>query len=206
MSDALEAIPVIREREEEGRGRRRVVQLREAVGGLRTRAATRGIEFYLFLAGAVLVPLGIALVLLGWYGAAHTGYLFEQIPYVISGGMLGLALVTAGSFAYFAYWLTRLYQQQQTQADRTVEVLERLEQRLDDLRFLESGSSSSRGSGNGRASSTGAVAFVATPTGTMFHLPDCTVVANRPKLKKVTGNERNMEPCKLCDPLAAVSG
>jgi hypothetical protein len=204
LTEALESIPVIGEREEEGRGRLRVGQLREAVGGLRTRAAKRGIEAYLFVAGAVLVPLGILIVLLGWYGSAHTGFLFEQIPYLISGGMLGLSLVTVGSFAYFAFWMTRLYQQQQAHTDRTVEVLERLEQRLEDLRYLDGGSASSRGSGNGRATSTGDVSFVATQTGTMFHLPDCTVVANRPKLKKVTGNERNMEPCKLCDPLAAV--
>jgi hypothetical protein len=199
LSDALEAIPVISDRDEEGRGRARVGQLREAVGGLRTRAAHRGTDWYLFMAGAVLVPLGILIVLLGWYGAAHTGFLFEQIPYLISGGMLGLSVVLVGSFAYFAYWLTRLYQQQQTQADRTVEVLERLEQRLEDLRFMEGAASSS--SGNGRATSTGDVEFVATRSGTMFHRPDCTVVANRPKLRTVTGNERNMEPCKLCDPL-----
>ena len=197
MSETLDAIPVISDREEEGRGRMRVGQLRDAVGGLRTRAANRGMDFYLFIAGAVLVPLGILIVLLGWYGAANTGYLFEQIPYLISGGMLGVAVVVVGSFAYFAYWLTRLYHQQQAQADRTVEVLERLEQRLEDLRFLESGGAS----GNGRATSTGDVDLVATPSGTMFHRPDCAVVANRPKLRKVKGNERNMEPCKLCDPL-----
>jgi hypothetical protein len=199
LSDALEAIPVISDREEEGRGRMRVGQLRDAVGGLRTRARTRGVDSYLFIAGAVLVPLGIVIVLLGWYGASHTGFLFEQIPYLISGGMLGLAVVVVGSFAYFAYWLTRLYQQQQAQADRTVEVLERLEQRLEDLRFIEGSSASS---GNGRASSTGDAELVATQTGTMFHRPECSVVANRPKLRKVTGKERNMEPCKLCDPLA----
>ena len=200
MSDTLDVIPVITDHEQEGRGRMRVGQLREAVGGLRTRAARRGLDSYLFIAGAVLVPLGILVVLLGWYGAAHTGFLFEQIPYLISGGMLGLALVTVGAFAYFAYWMTRLYQQQQAQTDRTVEVLERLEQRMEDLRFLDSGAAAGTGA-NGRASSTGDAEFVATRSGTMFHRPDCAVVSNRPKLRTVTGNERNMEPCKLCDPL-----
>src|SRR5207253_7406883 len=36
---------------------------------------------------------GIVLLLLGWYGAAHTNILTEQIPYLISGGLLGLGLI-----------------------------------------------------------------------------------------------------------------
>src|SRR5438128_2494785 len=36
---------------------------------------------------------GIVLVLLGWYGAAYTNILTEQIPYLISGGLLGLGLI-----------------------------------------------------------------------------------------------------------------
>lgn len=36
---------------------------------------------------------GILLVILGWYGAAHTNIITEQIPYLISGGLLGLGLI-----------------------------------------------------------------------------------------------------------------
>jgi hypothetical protein len=170
--------------------------LRANVGNLRSRASARGLDFYLFLAGAVMVPLGILVMILGWYGASHTGYLFEQIPYLISGGFIGLGLTLVGSFAYFAYWLTRIFHQQREQADRTVAVLERLEARLADLP-LSTGSSPVRSSGRN-----GGAPFVATASGTMFHLPDCTVVVNRPKLRKVRGDEPGMEPCKLCDPLS----
>jgi hypothetical protein len=41
----------------------------------------------------VLLVLGVVLVILGWYGAAHTNILTEQIPYFISGGLLGMALI-----------------------------------------------------------------------------------------------------------------
>jgi len=41
----------------------------------------------------VFFVLGVALVILGWYGAAHTNILTEQIPYFISGGLLGMALI-----------------------------------------------------------------------------------------------------------------
>jgi hypothetical protein len=40
-----------------------------------------------------LLVVGIVFVILGWYGAAHTNILTEQIPYLISGGLLGMALI-----------------------------------------------------------------------------------------------------------------
>jgi hypothetical protein len=84
-------------------------------------------------------------------------------------------------------------------------VLERLEARLADLPVAAAASSGSASTSRSSRSSrgNGAASFVATPTGTMFHLPDCAVVANRPNLRKVRGDERGMEPCKLCDPLSA---
>jgi hypothetical protein len=194
-SETLDSIPVITDDDTSGRGRERVARLRSSVSSLRTRTTSRSLDFYLFLAGAVLVPLGLLIILLGWYGASHTGYLFEQIPYVISGGLLGVGLVVVGSFAYFAYWLTRIFHQQREQADRTVALLERLELRLGELPESLGDRRPTRGNG------TAAASFVATATGSMFHRPDCAVVANRPKLRKVRGDERDMEPCKLCDPL-----
>ena len=45
------------------------------------------------LAPIALFVVGVILVLLGWYGAAHTNIMTEQIPYLISGGLLGLGLI-----------------------------------------------------------------------------------------------------------------
>jgi hypothetical protein len=200
VSDSLEVVPVMAEQDLPHHGQERVARLKSSVGNLRTRAAARGLDFYLFLAGAVLVPFGILVMILGWYGASNTGYLFEQLPYVISGGLIGLGLVVVGSFAYFAYWLTRIFHQQREQADRTVAVLERLEARLADLPSGNGAGSSSRPSARN-----GGAQFVATPSGTMFHRADCAVVSNRPKLRKVKGDEPGMQPCRLCDPLGATA-
>ena len=53
--------------------------------------------------GAVLHRHRIRLaIIFGWYGAAHSAYLFQEIPYLISGGLLGVALVAGGGFLFFA--------------------------------------------------------------------------------------------------------
>jgi len=45
------------------------------------------------LVALAMLATGIVLVILGWYGAAHTNIQTEQIPYLISGGLLGLGLI-----------------------------------------------------------------------------------------------------------------
>jgi hypothetical protein len=42
------------------------------------------------------VTAGFAAMLLGWWGAAHTHRQIEQIPYLISGGLIGLGMVIVG--------------------------------------------------------------------------------------------------------------
>src|SRR5437899_1419947 len=87
----------------------RLARLREGVKGIgRSRRAGAALERPMLIAGGVMLPLGVVFILLGWYGAAHTGRIFEQIPYAISGGILGGALVIAGGFLYFGFWLTQL--------------------------------------------------------------------------------------------------
>lgn len=43
-----------------------------------------------------LIGLGFVLIFLGWNGAAGKDYTPGQIPYVLSGGVAGLALVLCG--------------------------------------------------------------------------------------------------------------
>ena len=62
-------------------------------------------RFLLIVAGS-LMTLGLALILLGWIGAARSTMIEEQVPYLISGGLLGVALATIGALTLFAHWLT----------------------------------------------------------------------------------------------------
>lgn len=86
----------------------RYEHLTERATKLRGRTATDRSKA-LFVVGGAAVSLGLALVVLGYLGASHTIYVFEQIPYLISGGILGGALVVAGGFCYFGFWLTRIH-------------------------------------------------------------------------------------------------
>ena len=178
----------------------RLTRLRDAVA--RARKARTGpvqLDRWLLIVGGVVLPLGVLLVLLGWFGAAHTGRLFEQIPYLISGGLLGVGLIIAGGFCYFAYWLTRLVYEGRDQNQALLAALERIEVRLDG-RGVSGGQLSSNGFGSPAATSdTGP--FLATPTGTMFHRPDCSIVTDKSGVREVSPDDEGMKPCKICDPL-----
>jgi hypothetical protein len=173
----------------------RLARLRSGVASVRSRANRMPVERMLALIGAALVGIGIPLIILGWWGAAHTPYTFEQIPYMISGGLLGLALTILGGLFYFAYWLTRQVHETRRQSDQTEAVYRRIEAMM-----------SSNGHGTAVAatspsSSPKAGAFVTTARGSMFHRPDCVIVKGRSDLQQVTGDEKGLKPCKICDPL-----
>ena len=171
----------------------RLERLRTSVASVRSRGNRMPVERLLALIGAALVGIGIPLIILGWYGAAHTPYTFEQIPYMISGGLLGLALTILGGLFYFAYWLTRQVHETRRQSDQTEAVYRRIEAML-----------SSNGHGTAVAATSSSVAtaeFVTTARGSMFHRPDCVIVKGRSDLRRVAGDEKGLKPCKICDPL-----
>ncbi|MGH2686581.1 MAG: hypothetical protein ACRDJP_14040 [Actinomycetota bacterium] len=58
----------------------------------RTRWAQMGGKLGMLFAG-----LGFLLMVVGWNGAAGLDYVQGQIPYVISGGLIGLGLVIFGA-------------------------------------------------------------------------------------------------------------
>lgn len=163
-------------------------RLTDAVSQLRTRAAGGRWDQWMLIVGGVLMPLGILLIILGWVGASHTPLPFEQTPYLISGGILGLALVVAGGFIYFAYWQTLRVRESREQAEALTDALARLES------LLASGATTT-------AAKVGVTAgFVATPNGSIYHRPDCTVVAGRTDLTSVNPARTKLEPCRICNP------
>jgi len=58
------------------------------------------------IVAAATMTMGLTAILLGWFGAAQSTLVQEQIPYLISGGLLGLGLATIGALLFFSHWLT----------------------------------------------------------------------------------------------------
>ena len=178
--------------------------LASAVRDLRTKAGGTDGARAMLVAGGILVPLGFVLILLGWSGASHTVNLYEQIPYSISGGMLGLGLIFAGGFCYFAYWLTQLVYAARRDSADTRMILERIEELLTANAAMASAvavpAAAPRRASGGTATATATKPYLATPTGTMYHLPDCPAVAGRDGLRQVDGTESGLSPCRICEP------
>ena len=160
--------------------------LATAVRELRTRAGGDDGAKAMLVAGGVLVPLGFILILLGWQGASHTVNLYEQIPYSISGGMLGLGLIFAGGFCYFAYWLTQLVYATRRDANDTRMILERIEELMTANAAMSTAGAAPAAAAKAAPAKEGKP-YLATATGTMYHRPDCPSVAGRDGLRKVDG-------------------
>ena len=88
---------------------------------------------WLLVLGGLALALGLVAIVLGWYGSAQSTLAFEQTPYVISGGLLGVGLIVLGGFTYFSYWLTCLVRENRETARRTAAHQDRLEDLLSQL-------------------------------------------------------------------------
>jgi hypothetical protein len=154
---------------------------------------------FLIAAGAILMPLGIIFVLLGWWGAAHTPYNFEQVPYLISGGILGVGLCLMGGFLFFGAWIARVAFSTQRTADQIALLAERL------ARAGNGGVAGVNGEATapkGRTQTT-SERLVATATGSMLHRADCPIVATRDNVRDVAEKDQGkLKPCQICQPLA----
>ena len=163
-------------------------RLAEGVRSLRTGGGTLNLsEHTLMVLGGIIAPLGLVVVLVGWYGAAHSPFLFQQVPYLISGLGLGLGLVFLGSFFYFAHWITELVKEGRAQSAAMIEAIARLEETIKQQAGAERLAGADLARASTLSSSNGAVAsdLVATIKGTMAHRPDCVVVAGKPGLRRV---------------------
>lgn len=132
MTDAM-PLPAADGGADTPRGQREA-RLLDGVANARAKAATLvDGERLLFLLGAFLTAVGFALIMIGWFGAGDTGLVFEQIPYLISGGLGGLGLMVAGAALYASWWMTRLYRQAREQHE---ELLAEQRALVEELRAL----------------------------------------------------------------------
>jgi hypothetical protein len=130
--------------------------------------------------GLLFCVAGLALIWAGWNGAATYNDIRKQFPYLISGGIAGLALVVIGA---------GLMVIQSQRADRV-----QLEANLTELRLIlerMTGVPVTNGS-------TDAALVVAGPNA--YHRPGCKLVAGR-DLRTMTAEQATaagLEPCRVC--------
>ena len=86
----------------------RVEDFRTDVAGLSVSSGVPESERRLLVASIVLAVLGVLALVAGYWGASGTRELSEQIPFVISGGLVGVALVFAAAILFARYSLARL--------------------------------------------------------------------------------------------------
>jgi hypothetical protein len=177
-----------------------------------SRANTSISNTWQILAGALLIPLGIMFLLLGWYGAAHARYVQQQIPYVASGTGIGLACLVLGGALYWAHWLYRIYDQSDLHHREEMEQSERHHQ--EQLRALELawGTTEDREDTTARAAtgsrrrkasaveSDAASGYLGTANGTAYHDPACPILAHHAQgaLPLTSAATATMKPCRIC--------
>ncbi len=184
------------------------------------------------LAGSILIPLGVVFILMAWYGAAHTAYVQQQIPYLVSGSFAGLACIVLGGLLYWAHWLYRIYDQADLHHEEQLKAFEQTLRAIvervgtadtDPGRApLAPPAASSAGvpagggpggaapgTGSGAMASSGERAFspsyVVTSTGSVYHAPSCPVIAHHTEGLRMLGAGAvlDLEPCRICLPPSA---
>lgn len=118
-----------------GTNQQRIEEFKQEIAALDLRPPEDRNERRWLLAGLVLPALGLLAIVIAWWGASGTPYVADQIPYLISGGMIGVGLIVVGAALfvrysltrYLRFWLLRSLHEQRVQTDRTVDALERIE-------------------------------------------------------------------------------
>ena len=113
----------------------RIDEFRTEVADLNIKTPADSGERTYLLVGIVLMVVGVVLILAGYWGASGTVILVEQIPYVLSGGFLGVGVMIVGAAMfvryslsrYLRFWLIRSIYEERAQSDKVVESLGNIE-------------------------------------------------------------------------------
>jgi hypothetical protein len=137
-------------------------------------------------AGLILAAAGLVAIGVGWNGAAGQLTVLAQIPYVLSGGLIGISLVILGAAMLVV---------QGAREDRA-----RLEAKLD----LLTDALGAGGGAHGLAAPAPQDASGLVIAGTAsYHVPGCRLVDGREETAYLTPEEAqagNLKPCRVCQP------
>jgi hypothetical protein len=135
------------------------------------------------------------IIVLGAYGAARTAFLYDQMTYIISGGLLGLGLTFAGGFLYFGAWLARIAQDNRESSRQMAEDQQASDQRLSDALLLLADTVSRSAGGADVAPRT---LLVTAGDGKTVHRRDCSLIADRTDLRPAGADAEHLNRCRIC--------
>lgn len=136
--------------------------------------------------GLLFITAGFIVFYFAWDGAASINFAQGQIPYLLSGGFLGLGLVITGVALLF---LSTIRSERQLLTDRFDEMTRLLSRNLSRLQF----------SSNGAGSTNGQVVAGATT----YHRAECKILEGKDGLTTVTVEQaaaEGLERCRVCNP------
>ncbi len=153
------------------------------------------LQLVLFVGGAVMLPLGLVVIILGWYGASNTPYQYDQLSYLVSGGLFGLGLTFCGGFLYFGAWLARIAADQKESAKRLSETLLVLADVVS-----ASGATGRHSSAAPAAMRDPGSVLVVAAAGSTVHRADCALIAGRADVVPAGPDGASLNPCRVCRP------
>jgi hypothetical protein len=145
--------------------------------------------------GWVLAALGALALFLGWYGVSGESLTAKQLPYLVSGGLTGIALVVLAS----AFLATEDVRRQLSQVND-------LRRKVDDLYALfveDLAAPAPARAGSAEQTVVDAGVVVALPVGTSYHRPSCGLVTGKSAAAVVDAKAvraRKLRPCRICNP------
>jgi hypothetical protein len=134
--------------------------------------------------GVLLCLIGFVAIFFGWNGAASKNVIMSQFPFLISGGIAGLAVVVIGASML-------IVQNAREDRARLEAVLERL------ITAVE------HDAGPGRNGTQPGSAGMVLAGGASYHRLDCSLPAAREEAHLVPIEQvlsRGLAPCRVCSP------
>ena len=155
--------------------------------------------------GWVLTGIGALALLVGYLGISREAVVAKQIPYLISGGLGGVALLIVGA----VFLGTEDVRRDAARIERLESLVEELHRAL----LVRDGQAAvaapaeaeladvTTAAPNGRAAAGDGV--VVLPAGRSFHRPGCPMVEGKDQARTVPADRatsKGLEPCRLCEP------
>ncbi|MCU1450337.1 MAG: hypothetical protein JWP02_2507 [Acidimicrobiales bacterium] len=137
--------------------------------------------------GLAFIAVGLLVIGLAWNGAASVDFVSGQVPYLLSGGALGLGLIVLGGAMVIV---------QNSRHDRSI-----IEAQLKELNTAISRLANAVGGGGAGGHNGGRSPQVVLGRSS-YHRPDCRLAQGKelPTATIELAEEEGLSPCRICQP------